>query len=285
MQMRFRWKTNGGLARAVLAFALVSAGLEGRADELVRRVQEELRKRHLYFGDVDGRQTPETEAAIRRYQERKGFAGTGAATPETLRSLGLGPVEDAEPWPELPVLRSDAARAITQQEQERMERLVERGELPPIGEAVDEKDLAIETEPPAEIAKAPVRGDLVARVEKFLRDYLKACESNDLAAELAFYADRVDYFDHGTVDRPFLEHDIGERYYKRWPQRRYRLLAVRVVPPAKDSEEIEVRFRLRFDVKGATGAASGQTENRFIIRQGPRGEMRFVSMRERRVRG
>src|SRR5687768_5814925 len=38
-------------------------------DEQVRRVQEELRKRNLYFADIDGKKSKEVTAAIRRYQE------------------------------------------------------------------------------------------------------------------------------------------------------------------------------------------------------------------------
>ena len=52
-----------------------------RADESTRDVQEELRRRHLFYGNVDGRETPGLTAAIKRYQERKGFRQTGAADP------------------------------------------------------------------------------------------------------------------------------------------------------------------------------------------------------------
>jgi peptidoglycan hydrolase-like protein with peptidoglycan-binding domain len=41
------------------------------ADNQVRDVQEELRKRNLYFGEVDGRMTPDLANALKRYQERK----------------------------------------------------------------------------------------------------------------------------------------------------------------------------------------------------------------------
>lgn len=251
-------------------------------------MQEELRKRNLYFGDVDGRATPETEAALRRYQERKGFDATGAATPETLSSLGLGAAGEAGQWPDLPVLRSDGAREVTEKDRAFLDQLAKGNvDLPPVAEPPPEKEPeepAMADAPPIP-APEPKKESVRESAERFLRDYLRASESNDLASEMAFYAERVDYFDHGVVDRRFMEKDIGGNYYKRWPQRRYKLLAVRVAPPAAGEEEITVRFRMRFDVKSAKGAATGQTDNTFKIQRGDDGKMRFVSMRERRVRG
>ena len=60
------------------------------ADEEVRAVQTELRKRHLFHGDSTGETSPALTAAIRRYQQIKGFPRTGVIDPETSASLGLG---------------------------------------------------------------------------------------------------------------------------------------------------------------------------------------------------
>lgn len=59
------------------------------ADEQVRRVQEELRKRHLFYADANGESGPALTIAIKRYQERKGFRPTGAIDSVTLASLGI----------------------------------------------------------------------------------------------------------------------------------------------------------------------------------------------------
>lgn len=95
------------------AFLLIAAPL--LADEQVRQVQEELRKRNLYFGEIDGRPTSELVGALKRYQARKGFAATGQVDDETAASLHVV-VQMAsatkQNWPDLPVLRSDVAREI-----------------------------------------------------------------------------------------------------------------------------------------------------------------------------
>lgn len=59
------------------------------ADEQVRKVQEELRKRHLFYANANGEQSRALTAAIKRYQEKKGFAPTGVIDSETLASLGI----------------------------------------------------------------------------------------------------------------------------------------------------------------------------------------------------
>src|SRR6187401_2918344 len=83
------------------------------AEEQTRATQEELRRRNIYFGDIDGRTTPEFSEAVKRYQRKKGLTDSGQADRETLRSLGLATREPGEAppkeleWPEEPVLKSD----------------------------------------------------------------------------------------------------------------------------------------------------------------------------------
>lgn len=71
----------------LLALTLAAAPL--RADERVRDAQQELRRRKLYFGRVDGQAAPATTAAVRKFQELKGLERTGAIDGETASALGL----------------------------------------------------------------------------------------------------------------------------------------------------------------------------------------------------
>jgi peptidoglycan hydrolase-like protein with peptidoglycan-binding domain len=59
------------------------------ADEQVRRVQEELRKRHLFYANPTGEPSRALTIAIKRYQEKKGFSPTGVIDSVTLASLGI----------------------------------------------------------------------------------------------------------------------------------------------------------------------------------------------------
>src|ERR1044072_2058776 len=99
--------------RAIFCCFLLLSPVAARADEQVRATQEELRRRHTLFGDVDGRPSREFQEALKRYQSRKGLVATGQSDRDTLRSLGLATREAGEAvpkaleWPEEPVLKSD----------------------------------------------------------------------------------------------------------------------------------------------------------------------------------
>lgn len=80
----------GKVGPFLLGFAfqlLLTAAVFAHDD--VRKVQEELRKRHLFFGSINGQTTPALTAAIISYQAKKGFPRTGLIDSQTLESLGL----------------------------------------------------------------------------------------------------------------------------------------------------------------------------------------------------
>jgi hypothetical protein len=241
-------------------------------DDTVRRVQEELRKRNLFFGDVDGRQTPELAGALQRYQEHKGFPPTGRLDADTLQSLGFpgpqkapaGP-EAASPWPDTTVLRSDTKRR----------------------ETADAEDTA-QGRSPAPIMEsttgAPQSNEerfSQKEVRDFIEGYLHDAETNNLDAEMSYYADPLDYFDHGIVDLRFVEHDV-RNYYKRWPQRKYELLNLAQKPGESHADETLLAFRINFAVKSDRSSVQGQTDNWFRIKAAG-SNYKIVSMREERV--
>jgi hypothetical protein len=97
---------------------------------------------------------------------------------------------------------------------------------------------------------------------------------------MAFYADRVNYFDHGLVGRDFIAKDVG-RYYRRWPERDYELLDFEVGKVTES--EVEVKFRIAFKVKNPEHRAAGRTLNLFKIRWAG-DDLHFVSLKEQRIR-
>jgi peptidoglycan hydrolase-like protein with peptidoglycan-binding domain len=247
------------LKRGILLFLFCALTGSHRvlADEETRQVQEELRKRHLFFRDIDGRVGPEFAMALKRYQQRKGFAQTGVADEVTLYSLGIGepapPAEGVHDLPDVPVLKSDAALHETQQG------------------------------PPPTPTKAENAGDATkAEIRDFLRHYFDACQSPNLDDELAFYADRVEYFDHGAVDRPYIRNELAV-YDQRWPSRKYTLgESLRVV---RSGNSTIVKIRVAFEVGNVehNRQARGRTDN--IINLAKRGDsLEIVSIKEARVR-
>jgi hypothetical protein len=245
--------------KSLLLFLICALAFCGRvfADEETRRVQEELRKRHLFFRDIDGRQSPEYAMALKRYQERKGFAQSGLADGVTLYSLGIGeppsPAEGASELPDVPVLKSDTALR----------------EPWPAKAPVPSKE-----QNAGNVAKAEIRN--------FLRRYFDACQSASPDDELGFYADKVEYFDHGVVDRPYIKNELAV-YDQRWPSRKYTLGdSVRVV---RTGNNTLATIRVNFQVANPehNRKASGRTDNTFNLAK--RGDsLEIVSIKEARVR-
>lgn len=317
-----------------LAALLLASGLV-LGNEQVRRVQEELRKRNVYFGEVDGKKTDETERAIRRYQQRQGFPQTGSADEATLRSLNipLSPMKPEDEWPEgSVVMKGDSAREISDADKKALEQwntvqppAVEagaeeaKGEAPRVGaeaaatvtpppldtakltppKAAEPKPAPAEPKPaPAAPPKAPPAiADLdpatrnrpepkdfapTADPETFVRRYLDACASNHLGAELSFYAPRLNYFDHGSVDRNFVAKDV-QRFYDRWPQRKYELLSCEQTALPAGEHQVVFKIAFHYENPERNQHVSGRSVNVFRMRDFENGP-RFTSLKEQRLR-
>lgn len=261
---RRRPGTRISLAVNTRIFILIATALLGggapqlRADDITRQVQEELRKRNLYFGDIDGRVSPSVCGALTSYQQRKGFVANGVLTEETLRSFGLRPPSaSAATWPDLPVLKSDVAVAAP----------APAPIFPPPASA-----LAIKPEASAD------------RARLFVEKYLLAGQSNDPAAEAAMYADRVDYFDSGKVSRAFVERDI-RRYNQRWPERYFAIEGKVRLLPTGEPDRVKVKLTYRFNVKGRKYSVEGKVGTTYTLMGDQPENWRIVRVREHRIAG
>jgi peptidoglycan hydrolase-like protein with peptidoglycan-binding domain len=229
-----------------------------RADEETRQVQEELRKRHLFFREIDGRPSPEYALALKQYQQRQGFAQTGRADEMTLYSLGIGeppsPAEGKGELPDLPVLRSDAAVHDET-----------RSKAPPVP------------------TKEQNAGDVArANIHSFLQRYFDACQSPNPDDELAFFAEKVEYFDHGVVDRPYIKNELAV-YDQRWPSRKYTFSDSLRVTHAGNNTTAKIRVNFQVANPEQNRRASGRADNTFNLEK--RGDsLAIVSIKEARVR-
>ncbi len=261
-----------GFCMAV-AVGIIGLGVAS-ADEAVRRVQEELRRRNLFFGDVDGKVSPELVGALRIYQTHKGFDPTGRIDDVTARSLDVT-VSAAETaslqsnWPDVPVLKSDAARA-----------------LPPAQEAALVKSAVqnIDATPAPEIASDGTSASPTLELDRathFIEDYLRDGQTNDIAAQVRHFDFPCDYFDHGLVDHKFVEEDT-RRYVRRWPKRSYRLNAPVKLAAAANSGETLLEFPLTFDVRNNRHHAAGKTRNFWTVRI-VGSELKIVAIKEQHL--
>lgn len=258
-----------------LVLTLTLSGL-ARADETVRQVQEELRKRNLYFGNIDGQNSAVLTDALKRYQTRKGFTITGEVDKDTATSLHIreAAVAASEPLPDMPVLKSDTASALPESQRLALQR-----------EAEERPD---QTPSPPAPAESPGPGqDLTPdRVNKFVEDYLRDAESESVAAQVKYYVFPVRYFDHGMVSEQFVTKDTSD-YVKRWPERKYTLAAPPNFFASGKEGETEIEFTIAFQLGNAArttkNRAAGKTKNSWTVRvEGD--EMKIVAIQEERLR-
>lgn len=266
------------MSRVLLCLILVLLAALGpvRADETVRQVQEELRKRNLYFGNIDGQESPELAGALKRYQKRKGFAVTGDVDEKTATSLHVQTATAASTaaLPDAPVLKSDTASALPESQRLALQR-----------EAEEKPDLVPTPAPPAE-SPAPGQDVNPEQVTKLVQDYLRDAETQDVQAQVKYFAFPVRYFDHGTVAEDFVATDT-RNYLKRWPERKYSLTEPVSFFASGTEGETNIEFTIAFDVKNPArknkNRASGRTKNWWTIRP-EGGELKIVAIREQRVR-
>ena len=262
----------------------------------VREVQDELRKRHLFFGDIDGRVTPQLQGALKRYQARKGFEPTGeidAPTAASLRIRSAVALAAAEKEG-APQIQPEAATATTVATT--TTETVTAGQAASASEAASDTeaaaellaretgqtwaDLPVVPEPPAE---APSADALTPeRVNRFVETYLSDGETDDIGLQAWFYSFPVDYFDHGFVDQEFVVKDT-QAYVKRWPDRKYTIVGPITFNSSGREGETVIEFTIDYTVRNGSRVKSGRTKNFWTVRS--QGEnMKIVAIREEHLR-
>jgi hypothetical protein len=256
--------------RVLLVWIAVMISAPLLADEPTRCVQEELRKRNLYFGDIDGRMSVELSGAIKRYQTRKNLDVTGEVDEQTAHSLNVALAskqrEAPQRWPDVPVLKSDAARELSE----------------PQRRALEKQNEAEAEAAPAE-SPHPSQNLTPERVTKFVERYLRDGETGDIDLQVGYYDFPVKYFDHGAVNRDFVWRDT-RNYVKRWPTRHYQLIGPVSFAAGAKEDETQVQFSIAFTVKNARAGVTGQTRNFWTIRPVAGEKFKIIAIREQRSR-
>jgi S1-C subfamily serine protease len=124
--------------------------------------------------------------------------------------------------------------------------------------------------PVAPVSSAP-RAELVREQSKpnlneFVREFVTSGNSDDPAVESSFYAEEVDYFDDGRVNKGFVVNDI-KTYNQRWPKRSYWVdgdPATKILDSQGDVARAVVT--LRFSVQNGHKSVGGSCEDTILVR-------------------
>jgi len=118
-----------------------------------------------------------------------------------------------------------------------------------------------------------------------LRDYVAAFVlaglDRNVGAETEFFADRVQYYDQGIMDRENIREDL-KRYDERWPERHFWIAGAINVEPQSDNR-VRVTFPLGFRLRNANKTLNGKIEKTLVLE--PAGDdFQIVAVNEQKSR-
>jgi len=116
-----------------------------------------------------------------------------------------------------------------------------------------------------------------------LRDYVAAFVlaglDRNVGVESDFFADRVDYYDQGTMDREKIRDDL-KHYDERWPERHFWVAGTINVEPQSDNR-VRVTFPLGFKLRNGNKTLNGKVYKTLLLE--PAGsDFQIVAVNERK---
>jgi Putative peptidoglycan binding domain len=263
---------------------------DGWQPDNVRAVQMKLRDDGLYFGEIDGAYSSELAAALGRYQIRNGLPITGQLDVETSKALGARPAvatssandsaRTSETWQRLRTGNEKAVNnaRVTSPSAEPPRAPVTSAQSSP---AATDATIQPETQP---IGSPSTESSTTNISMERLRDYVGAFVLAGLdpqvGAEAAFFADRVQYFGDGMMDREKIRSDL-QRYNARWPQRKFWLAGDITVEPQSD-KRVRVTFPLKYELRKGAKHASGKV-NKTLVLERTGDDLQIVAVNERKA--
>jgi peptidoglycan hydrolase-like protein with peptidoglycan-binding domain len=279
------------------------------ADDNVREVQTKLSEEGLYSGEIDGAYSSDLSAALTRYQVRNGLPITGQLDAETSEALGAKPA--VKKSPAAPEQSSQTWQRLRRGERQTSTKRRETSAPPtetetgtgapprsaPAAMAPGSSDSMLPVSPPpnttsesTELAAAPpaTASDTGAPAPEFsaerLRDYVAAFVlaglDRNVGAEVEFFADRVEYYDQGTMDREKVREDL-KRYDERWPERHFWFAGKITVEPPSDNR-VRVTFPLGFKLRNANRTLSGKVDKMLVLEKAG-DDLQIVAVNERKA--
>ena len=233
------------------------------ADDQIAAVQEKLKSRGFYYGEVDGENSNETAAAITRFQVRNGFQVTGELNEETLRSLGLTLSQPLQQDAENSGPKIEAWRALREQDREFLRQTTS-------------------SQPAEQTSNQSFDVSLMDQIRDFVAGFVVAGITSDVEPELQFYADEADYYDSGLVDKDFIRNDIL-RYNQKWPVRQYWLEGDVRILDGTEADSIKVQFQIRYVVQNQQTESRGTAVKTLKLRKIQDG-LEIVSVREKTLK-
>ena len=108
----------------------------------------------------------------------------------------------------------------------------------------------------------PITAEMEEKVRAFLDRFVDADKTP--AEQVALFADRVDYYEHGIVGRQEILRDV-DRYVRHWPHRRYEVAEISYMSADPGSDRVFVSYTIDFDVARNSRSISGKASYGAVI--------------------
>jgi peptidoglycan hydrolase-like protein with peptidoglycan-binding domain len=119
------------------------------------------------------------------------------------------------------------------------------------------------------------------RLRDYVAGYVLAGLDKNVGAEAEFFADRVDYYDQGEMDREKIQQDL-KRYDERWPERHFWVAGKISIEPQSENR-VRVTFPLGFRLRNGGKTVTGKT-NKTLVLEPAGDDLQIVAVNERKGR-
>jgi peptidoglycan hydrolase-like protein with peptidoglycan-binding domain len=267
----------------------------GWAEDNVRAVQQILRDSGFYSGEVDGAYSSELAVALTRYQIRNGLPISGQLDVDTSKALGVKPAvttapadltKSSETWRRLregdQQARNDArvAQSARTDETPRTSIATTTREGDAATGPISSEGAKPASAPPATVSGSPASEFSTERLRDYVGAFVLAGLDAHVGSETDFFADRVQYYDQGVMNREKIRKDL-QRYAERWPERRFWLAGEIAVNPENENR-VRVTFPLRYELRSGAKHSSGKIDKTLVLE--PSGDnLQIVAVNERKA--
>lgn len=119
--------------------------------------------------------------------------------------------------------------------------------------------------PPAVPSPSVPTRDLRAEIERFVYEHLRKTVNGEISGIAADYADRVDYYENGYVDRSFIMRD-RQTYVAAWPSLRITPMGGVRIDDSSSVSRVTISFDYQFEARNNKGIHSlGNAANTWVL--------------------
>jgi hypothetical protein len=137
---------------------------------------------------------------------------------------------------------------------------------------------------PVPAAPAPADGNNTAstddaRLRALIRDYLRSIEDNDPSGQDRFFADQVNFYGQGSLERSQVQ-DSTHRYHEQWPVRKWTADGKPRIFGPTGSSMYQVLQPFRWMISNGFQSYKGEATLQMLVEKDASGEFRIVAVRQ-----